>query len=134
MALAEKRPLSVCGDKVRHPHAAPCIAVGSLASSCSDAIGRHRAPAHLWRPMALYGVVGGFHSQYPPLPNPSRSAVTASLFFALWRVRREKPCSFPAAIISVDGARSFCEFPNEKLVDAGRSFNRAEEFVRGDAR
>ena len=31
-------------------------------------------------------------------------------------------------------ARSFCEFPNEKLVDAGRSFNRAEEFVRGDAR
>ena len=78
--------------------------------------------------------LGGFHSHCPPLPNPSRSAVTLSLFFALWRVRRGKPCSFPGVENLRGRARSFCEFPNEKLVDAGRSFNGAEEFVCGDAR
>ena len=88
--------------------------------------------------MASYGALWRRRRVPQPLPalaEPvSFGGDVASLFFALWSVRWEKPCSFPRGDNLRGRARSFCEFANEKLVDAGRSFNGAEEFVCGDAR
>ena len=91
---------------------------------------RHRAPAHLWRPMALYGVLREVPQPLPALAEPvSFGGDGQSLLCSL-----ERPAGKALLQPGVENLRgwpgSFCQFPDEKLVDAGRSFNGAESVSR----